>query len=139
MIRTATRADVDAVQGLIRQLSRHDFTEEQFEACYLHNLENNHILVYEKNKRVVGCGVLAIQYPLHFSQRSSELVNLIVDENARGGGIGKKLLAALEQIAVSHKCVCVEADSGKQREDAHRFYNREGFVCNHYKFTKGLI
>jgi len=94
--------------------------------------------VCEENKSICGCGILSIHYPLHFSRKSAEIVNLIVDANFRNRGIGKKLLASLEQIAVSRGCVCVKLDSGKQREDAHRFYYREGFVNDHYKFTKEL-
>ena len=138
IIRTATKDDVDAVYGLIRQLSRHYFTKEQFESCYFHNLENNHILVYEENRCIYGCGILSIYYHLHFSRKSAEIVNLVVDANFRCRGIGKKLLASLEQIAASHGCACVKLDSDKQREDAHRFYYREGFVNGHYKFTKEL-
>jgi hypothetical protein len=39
---------------------------------------------------------------------------------------------------IDNGCTCIEVGSGKQREDAHRFYEREGFVCDHYKFTKGF-
>ena len=139
MIRKAVKEDLDAVYGLMRQLSRHDFTEEQFESCYFYNLENNHILIYEQNKYICGCGILNIHYYLHFSQKTAEIINLIVDESFRNCGIGKKLLAALEQIAINNGCICIKLDSGKQRESAHRFYFREGFVLNHYKFTKRLL
>ena len=138
MIRTATKGDLEEVYGLIRQLSRHDFTKEQFEACYLYNLEKSSILVSEENKNICGCGVLDIHYSLHFSQKSAEIVNLVVEENARNRGMGKELLAALEQLAADCGCVCIEVGSGKQREDAHRFYYREGYECNHCKFTKRL-
>ena len=138
MIRTATKGDLEAVYGLMRQLSRHCFTKKQFEACYFYNLENNRVLVCEENKNICGCAVLNIHYSLHFSRKTAEIVNLIVDESARSRGIGKELLASLEQIAADNDCVCIELGSGKQRSDAHRFYAREGFACNHYKFTKEL-
>ena len=138
MIRAATKDDLDAVYGLIRQLSRHYFTKEQFEPCYLHNLKYNHILVCEYNKHIGGCGILCIHYSLHYSQKSAEVVNLIVDENARNCGIGKELLTSLEKIAIDNECVYLEVSSGKQREAAHRFYEREGFALTHYKLTKKL-
>ena len=138
VIRAATKGDLDAVYELMRQLSRHHFTKEQFESCYLYNLENNRILVCEENKYVRGCGVLNIHYPLHFSRKSAEIVNLVVDATSRSRGIGKKLLASLEQTAASQGCACIEVDSGKHRDGAHRFYCREGFVNDHYKFSKEL-
>jgi len=139
MIRTAMKNDLEGVYALMRQLSRHDFTNEQFEDCYLYNLENNHILVYEQDKKIYGCGILSIYYPLDYSRKVAEIVELIVDEDVRSRGIGKKLLKFLEQIAINNECVCLSLDSGKPRADAHRFYKREGFINTHYKFTKGLI
>jgi len=140
MIRAAAKEDLDAIYGLIKQLSRHEFTKEQFCDCYKYNLERGCVLVYEKdNRNICGCIVFNIYYPLHFSRKTAEIVNLVVDENARNCGIGRELLTHVEQIAVENGCVCIEVASGKQREDAHRFYKREGFVCNHYKLTKELL
>ena len=139
MIRIATKDDMDDVYGLIKQLSSHEFTKKQFEDCYLYNLERGQVLVYEKDNVISGCLVYNIHYYLHFSRKSAEIVNLVVDENVRGHGVGKKLLVFFEQIAVDLGCVCLEVDSGKHREAAHRFYMREGFSFKHYKFTKGLI
>ena len=138
MIRIAAKDDLNSVYGLIRQLSRHDFTKEEFGDCYLFNLERGRVLVYEEDGMICGCVVFNIHYSMHFSRKTVEIVNLIVDENTRNHGIGKELLAFVEQIAHDCGCVCIEVDSGKQREGAHRFYKREGFVCNHYKFTKEL-
>jgi len=138
MIRMATKGDLESLFSLMRQLSRHNFTKEQFELCYFHNLAHNFILVYEHNEHLCGCGVLSLNYHLHFSQKTAEVLDLIVDEKSRSQGIGKKLLAALEQIAIDHRCVCLEIDSGIQREEAHRFYIREGLRQTHLKFTKML-
>ena len=136
MIRAAAKNDLDAVYRLMRQLSNHDFTKEQFEACYHHNLDSSYIVVYEENGCVYGCGVLSIHYPLHFSQKKAEIVNLIVDANARSQGVGKKILHELEKIAATNDCVRIEVASNNRRTDAHRFYIREGFENTHHKFTK---
>jgi len=138
-IRTAIKDDLTAVYGLMKQLSHHDFTREQFEDCFLYNLERRRVLVYEKDSYICGCIIFNIHYHLHFSRKSAEIVNLVVDKNARRRGIGKELLAYIERIAIENDCVCVEVASGKRREDAHRFYEREGYVCDHYKLTKELI
>ncbi len=138
MIRLANVKDIDAAYRLMRQLSSHSFTKKQFEDCYLSNINYQIILVWEEEGMVCGLGVLTINYPLHFSDKSAEIVNLIVDAKIRGRGIGKELLAAMEQIAKQNGCVKLEVASGKPREDAHRFYEREGFDNTHYKLTKPL-
>jgi len=138
MIRIATKDDLNTVYRLIKQLSTHKFTKKQFEECYLHNILKGHVLVCERNHIVCGCIVFNIHYYLHFSHKSAEVVNLVVDENVRGNGIGKNLLASFEKIATNSGCKCLEVDSSKHRESAHRFYLQEGYECNHLKFTKKL-
>jgi len=138
MIRFAIRDDLDAVYGLMRQLSSRDFTMEQFKNCYFFNIEKRQILVYEKDHTLRGCLVYSINYYLHYSRKSAEIVNLVVDESVRGNGIGKELLTVFERIAIEMGCVCFEVASGNHREAAHRFYSREGFVCDHLKFVKEI-
>ena len=139
MIRKAVNADLDAVYRLMRQLSSSEFTREQFQDCYLYNLEKERVLVYEKDNMICGCLAFDIRYAMHFSCKTAEIVNLIVDENARGYGIGKALLREFENIVLDSNCVCIEVASGKHREAAHRFYERDGFMCGHYKFRKALM
>jgi len=139
MIRSATVTDAPAVYNLMRQLSSHDFSWTQFEACYLHNLQTSYILVNEENRQINGCGILCIQYLLHFSIKTAEIINLIVDENARSQGIGRALIETMEQIAHENGCEFIEVASGKHRQDAHRFYAREGFTSNHIKFRKAVL
>jgi PhnO protein len=129
---------MDAALVLMRELSSHSFIEEQFEDCFLYNLNQQTVLVYEQSGTVCGLCVLAIHYPLHFSGKCAEIVNLVVDEAVRGHGIGKELLAAMEQVAIENGCVRLEVDSGRWREGAHRFYEREGFQNTHCKLTKPL-
>jgi len=139
MIRAATKKDLESVYALMRQLSRHGFTKEQFCDCYEYNLEKRRVLVYENESFICGCIVFIIHYHLHFSRKTAEIVDLVVDKNVRSQGIGRILLESVEQIAIGNGCVCIEVDSNKQREDAHRFYEREGFANTHCKLTKGLI
>jgi PhnO protein len=139
MIRLAKDYDLEAVHGLIKQLTRHEFTKEQFADCYLYNLEKGRVLVYERVDFICGCLVFNIHYHLHFSRKTAEIVSLIVDETVRGQGVGKELLRAFEQIAIDNNCVYIEVASGKQRKKAHNFYIREGFSSTHYKLTKELL
>ena len=54
--------------------------------------------------------------------------DLVVDADARSGGVGSVLLDHLVGRARSLGCHTLELDSGHQRVDAHRFYLREGFT-----------
>lgn len=44
----------------------------------------------------------------------------------RGKGHGAQLLSWLKQLALAEGCRQIHLDSGLQRKDAHRFYQREG-------------
>jgi len=58
----------------------------------------------------------------------AELAGLVVDESARGIGVGKVLLAAVEAWACTHGFEAMRVRSNVVRERAHRFYEREGYA-----------
>jgi GNAT superfamily N-acetyltransferase len=70
--------------------------------------------------------------------RKLYLDDLVVDADARSGGVGAALLAHLEDRGLAAGCHVLELDSGHQRTDAHRFYRREGYVDRSAHFAKDL-
>lgn len=67
-----------------------------------------------------------------------DIDNVIVDEAARSQGIGKALLAWVEEIARAEGCTMAVLDSYTTAHRAHRFYFREGYVVLGYHFTKKI-
>jgi GNAT superfamily N-acetyltransferase len=59
---------------------------------------------------------------MHLAPAWGLISALVVDEGARGGGIGALLLAAAEQRAAALGCGQLELSSSLKREGAHRFY-----------------
>lgn len=64
---------------------------------------------------------------LLYAGRILQIDDLVVDAGERSGGVGKALLDWVKSEAVRDGRVEVHLDSGMQRLDAHRFYDREGF------------
>jgi GNAT superfamily N-acetyltransferase len=60
--------------------------------------------------------------------RYLEIEELITAEADRSRGYGRALLAWIVDYARSEGCTQVRLLSGLQRQDAHRFYEREGLV-----------
>ena len=60
--------------------------------------------------------------------------DLITNQKHRSHGFGKLLLSWLHDEARKKQCDQLHLDSGVQRKDAHRFYEREGmtFASQHY-------
>ena len=64
--------------------------------------------------------------------------DLITDAARRSEGIGKMLLHWLKEEAGRNGCVEMHLDSGTQRKDAHRFYEREGMALLAYHFRLAI-
>lgn len=62
------------------------------------------------------------------SDPHAEIVALVVDESARGAGIGAQLLARAETWAREHGFDVVRLRSRTTRERAHAFYVRHGYT-----------
>lgn len=56
----------------------------------------------------------------------------------RSKGIGANVLSWLREYAIKEGCNQLHLDSGTQRKDAHRFYEREGMAMFGYHFAEDL-
>jgi N-acetylglutamate synthase-like GNAT family acetyltransferase len=88
---------------------------------------------------VIGWVHISVK-PLLEVDRLAEIDGIIVDERARSGGVGARLLREAEKWASKMRCTGMSVRSNVLRERAHQFYLREGY--RHYKtqktFRKGL-
>ena len=93
-IRRAAPSDLAA----LIELENSVFTSDRMSARQLrHHLRNASaaVLVAIRNREIAGSAVLF----LHAGHRSARLYSIAVSDKARGGGIGKILLAAAERVA----------------------------------------
>ncbi|MGE0080502.1 MAG: GNAT family N-acetyltransferase [Thiohalomonadaceae bacterium] len=61
--------------------------------------------------------------------------DLVTASTCRSRGHGAHLLAWLKRTAAEHGCAQLHLDSGIQRKDAHRFYEREGMSVSSLHFV----
>ncbi|MFD7561372.1 GNAT family N-acetyltransferase [Streptomyces sp. NPDC059835] len=73
-----------------------------------------------------------------FAVRKLYVDDLVTTSTARSGGVGRALLAHLEEHARDAGCTALTLDSGTQRADAHRFYFRERMSVTAFSFEKSL-
>lgn len=76
--------------------------------------------------QVVGWIDAAVEQHLQ-SARCAVIGGLVVRDGARGLGIGKRLCLEIEEWARGKKIPVLSVRSQIKREDAHRFYLREGY------------
>ncbi|HEV2027569.1 MAG TPA: GNAT family N-acetyltransferase [Candidatus Dormibacteraeota bacterium] len=83
------------------------------------------LLLARDGEEVVGTTTLIV-YPTPFWIKG-RLDEVVVDESARGKGVGAALVKACLEIAREKGVEVVELQSGVQREAANRLYPRMGF------------
>ncbi|MEU4425435.1 GNAT family N-acetyltransferase [Actinoplanes sp. NPDC024001] len=77
---------------------------------------------------LLGIAALHITPILEVTGKFGRLAALVVDEAARGRGVGRLLIAAAEERARAGGCLFIEVTSSNHRHPAHLFYERLGFV-----------
>ncbi|GGF74540.1 N-acetyltransferase GCN5 [Paenibacillus albidus] len=100
-------------------------------------------LVAELENEVVGMIGLR-QVSSYYKQQDciTEVTALIVSEELRGNGLGKRLMAAAEEWAREQGCCELFLRSGNrvERAPAHAFYRHIGFEKSAgYRFSKTLL
>ena len=92
------------------------------------------------NGQIVGWIDASIERHLQ-SPASAVIGGLVVREDTRGLGIGKRLCLEIEQWARDRSVPMLRVRSQIIREDAHRFYLREGYskVKTSVVFEKPLL
>ena len=126
-IRDARASDSDDLARLSTQLG-YPMTAETARArlSEIAGLADHALLVAEAKRRVVAW--LQISLPRIFeSPRQAEIAGLMVDEEARGLGIGTALVSAAQRWARERQCAALRVRSNVIRERAHGFYRRAGF------------
>jgi len=136
-IRPATPRDLQPIHTLLCALGNSALPQAAFAEIYARNLAQPMIryLVAEENSVVCGFVSLHMDWHLHHAALVGEIRELVVDEAWRNRGIGEELLRAACCEAKQAGCVQMELCSGFARTRAHSFYERNGWVKDHYSFT----
>jgi GNAT superfamily N-acetyltransferase len=86
---------------------------------------------------VAGVAVYRM-YENTWAGRQLYVDDLVTDEARRSKGVGRALLGHLERKARAAGFDNLTLDSGTQRQQAHKFYFREGMVVTSFHFVKKL-
>jgi GNAT superfamily N-acetyltransferase len=88
--------------------------------------KNHGIFVATQTNKIVGW-VHVYQCDLLIMPRHAIVLGLIVDENYRRSGIGKKLMQAAENWTIKCECEAILLRSNIIRKEAHIFYEKIGY------------
>jgi GNAT superfamily N-acetyltransferase len=105
--------------------------------------QGQHVLVATRphatpSAPLLGAVTLHVTPVLHRAGPIGRLTAVVVDESARGRGVGRALVGAAERFFAGHGCAMIELTSNKRRVDAHAFYERLGYAPTSLRFAKPL-
>jgi GNAT superfamily N-acetyltransferase len=130
-----TDEEIAATFEVMRQL-RPDLVVDRYVAQIrsLMNSEDLHLLAVTDEGAVRGVAAYRFMQMLYCG-RLLYLDDLVVDERVRSRGYGARLLARLREEGRAQGCSEIQLISRVTREQAHRFYFREGFgiECFHFR------
>nr|WP_141680244.1 GNAT family N-acetyltransferase [Bacillus sp. FJAT-26390] len=140
-IRTAT---INDLEGIVRLLVDDELgvSREQYELplpqayidafSEIQKQDGNSIVVAVENEEVIGCLQLTFIPGLaRLGMKRAQIEGVRVDKQYRSKGIGEALFRYAIDIAKESGCGLVQLTTDKKRSDAHRFYDRLGFVSSH--------
>jgi len=138
-IRPVTTTDAHSIWTLVCALEEQIFDYQLLERLLAQNLQQpDYIYLLAEDAQGETYGYISChgQILLHHMGMVYEIQELVVTSEARGRGIGKQLVDALEEILQTRACTSLEVTSSTRRMDAHRFYDACGFIASHVKFTR---
>ena len=138
-IRNATISDAPALAALITQLGYPTTTEQmQTRLPPLLGDAVNGTLVAEIDERVVGMIGLRVDRAHEYEGVQGRILALVVDESARGNGIGTALVAAGERWAAERGARKIVVTTAEHRERTHQFYRTLSYDFTGLRFGKLL-
>jgi GNAT superfamily N-acetyltransferase len=145
-IRRATAADVPAIVAMLADdpLGAQRESPDDL-APYLAAFgrvaadPNQHLVVAARGGQVIGTLHLTVIPGLSRRGATRSLIEAVrVHADARGSGLGTRLIEWAIAESRRQDCVLVQLTSDASRTDAHRFYDRLGFTASHVGFKLAL-
>ncbi|WP_236243892.1 GNAT family N-acetyltransferase [Streptomyces sp. CC210A] len=145
-IRKATAADVPAIVAMLADdpLGAQRETPDDL-SPYLAGFArvtadpNQHLVVAVREGRVIGTLHLTIVPGLSRRGSTRSLIEAVrIHADARGDGLGTQLIEWAVEESRRQGARLVQLTSDTSRTDAHRFYERFGFVASHLGFKLAL-
>ena len=85
--------------------------------------------------QVTGLTVFRVLEKTH-SGRDLYCDDLVTDDQRRSTGVGHALIEYMETLCRERQCDTFSLDSGTWRQQAHKFYFREGMTITSFHFDK---
>jgi GNAT superfamily N-acetyltransferase len=138
-VRPATERDAPEVARLLTALG-HPTAAESIASRWREWIAAGNVALVADgdNGALSGVATLHHMVVLHRPKPVGRITALIVDEPARGRGVGRALVAAAEAELARAGCGLLEITSNARLVDAHAFYEHLGYERTSARFAKML-
>ena len=140
-IRPAASADAAPLGRLLEQLGYPtDAAEIPGRIEKLHARPGTMVLVAEdEHGDVLGVLTVHLFHSIHSTEPAAWLTSLVVEEKARGQGVGSALVLRAEDWAIRHGALRISLTSALHREQAHEFYKTRDYEHTGVRLTKVFV
>ena len=140
IIRKVTIGDLRSIQELNNDLFK--LEKENYDSTLIENwplskdgedyftdlINNHYVIVALLNNEIVGYLAGSINEKGSYEEiQYGELNNMLIKENCRGYGIGKKLINNFKDYCKENNIYNVKVTASYKNQDAINFYKRNGF------------
>jgi GNAT superfamily N-acetyltransferase len=94
------------------------------------------VVVAAVEDAVVGLATIHVRHMINHEAPIGQLTLLIVDDSARGQGVGRILVAESEAWARARGCKRFVVTTALRRTEAHAFYEKLGFMHTGRRYGK---
>lgn len=145
-VRRARADDLPAIVGMLaddhlgaQRESLDDLTPYEAAFAVIDNDPHQYLAICEVDGVIAGTMQLTLLPGLSHKGMTRLLIEGVrVHRDARGGGIGTRMITWAIAYAREQGCGMVQLTTDKTRADAHRFYERLGFEATHLGFKMKL-
>jgi len=136
-IRELSLKELESVYDVVSQL-RVDLSYDEFEDLVydMRHIDYKMIGILEGDELITYAGVAVSTNFYH--KRHLFVFDFVTDEKHRAKGYGMMMLDYLKDYAKMAMCENLVLSSGFAREDAHRFYENNGFDKKSFVFVKSI-
>ncbi|MCF2488734.1 GNAT family N-acetyltransferase [Dyadobacter sp. CY347] len=137
-IRRAAESDKALIYKMICSLENMILDIARFDFAFDTNIKNPNIsyFIAKLGDEAVGMVSCHIQPLLHHAALVAEIQEMFVEPQYRSQQVGKALMEQVTAFATTNGAIQIEVTSRNVREQAHRFYQREGFEKSHVKLVR---
>jgi GNAT superfamily N-acetyltransferase len=126
-IRVIEPSDAEAVAALAFQLGYERSPEQILAWIEAHDASTQVVYVASREDEVLGW--IEVSIVRHLQSDPHTLIGgLVVKDGTRGLGIGRLLCEQAERWTLARNLTTIRVTSRSTREDAHRFYLRDGYT-----------